>query len=124
MYKVDSFDDPEIVDNDCKNDELNSSKTCIKLNEKNIYQNVELQPGQLYEIIIKNDDPRAVLTWDYESVRTDVLFAIYETSESIDNVVKNGKVDLKCDKFSYYNQQFYFNLKQMTITHQYSMQLD
>lgn len=93
MYKVDSFDDPEIVDNDCENDELNSSKTCIKLNEKNIYQNVELRPGQLYEIIIKNDDPRAVLTWDYESVRTDVLFAIYETTESIDNVVKNGKVD-------------------------------
>lgn len=89
MYKVDSIEDPEMVE--CSDDELDSSRTCIKLNEKNIYQNVELKPGQLYEIVIANEDKQAVLTWDYESVKSDLFFAIYETFESLKNVSKNGK---------------------------------
>lgn len=96
LYKADSIEDPEIID-ECDNDELDLTKTCIKLNEKNIYQNVELRSGQFYELIIKNEDQRAVLTWDYESVKTDVLFAIYETFELIDNVEKNGKIIKNAD---------------------------
>lgn len=61
----------------------------IKLNECNLYQNVRLTPGQFYEIVIKNDDHRAVLTWDYESLRADIMFTIYETDANIS--VTNGK---------------------------------
>lgn len=68
--------------------------TTIKLNEANIYQNMKLRPGQFHEIIIKNDDHRAVLTWDFESVRTEVLFTIYETDAEIN--ITNCKKNLKC----------------------------
>lgn len=88
MYKNDSVDEP---DNCIGDDESEIPKMRINLNEANIYQNVELRPGQVHEIIIKNDDRKAVLTWDYESVKTEILFTIYETFDSAYINVTNGK---------------------------------
>lgn len=65
-------------------------QTKIKLNEHNIYQNVKLRTGQFYEIVIKNDDDRAVLTWDYES-NHEILFTVYETTDADINDLSNGE---------------------------------
>jgi TATA-box binding protein (TBP) (component of TFIID and TFIIIB) len=89
LYKIDSIDEPDTMGDDIT--ATQKTTTHIKLNEINIYQNVELQPGQFHEIIIKNDDQKAVLTWDYESVKTEVLFTIYETFDSAYINVTNGK---------------------------------
>ena len=62
----------------------------IKLNESSIYQNVKLRPGQFYEIVINNDDDRAVLTWDYESNR-EILFTVYETTDADIADLSNSK---------------------------------
>jgi hypothetical protein len=88
LYKNNSIDEPDTMGDDIT--------TQIKLNEINIYQNVELRPGQFYEIIIKNDDYKAVLTWDYESVKTEVLFTIYETFDSAYINVTNGERKAIC----------------------------
>lgn len=93
LYKTDSIEDePDHVDGNIEiesdGDDLTQMK--IKLNESNIYQNVKLQPGQYYEIILKNDDRSAVLTWDYESSKSEILFTIYETSDATINDVSNG----------------------------------
>lgn len=60
------------------------------MNEHNIYQNVKLIPGQIYEVILKNDDQKAVLTWDYESNR-EILFTAYEIYNGDISDVSNGK---------------------------------
>lgn len=89
LYKTESIDEPDGTADDFEtfSDVLTTTK--IKLNEANLYQNVKLRPGQFYEVVIKNDDHRAVLTWDFESVKTDVLFTIYETH--VDMNVSNGE---------------------------------
>lgn len=89
LYKTESIDEPDGNVDDFETDGDDVTKTKIKLNEANLYQNIKLRPGQFYEIVIKNDDHRAVLTWDFESVKTEVLFTIYETD--VDMNVSNGK---------------------------------
>lgn len=92
LYKTESADEPDGGDNiddlETDGDDVTST-TQIKLNEVNLYQNIKLRPGQFYEIVIKNDDHRAVMTWDFESVKTEVLFTIFETDVDIND--SNGK---------------------------------
>jgi hypothetical protein len=94
LYKSDSIDEPDHANNidtlENDGDDI-TRQTKIKLNENNIYQNVKLKPGQFYEIVIRNDDERAVLTWDYESNR-EILFTVYETTDADINEVSNGKL--------------------------------
>lgn len=92
LYKMDSIEEPDLGDIklDMESDGDDMTQTKIKLNEHSIYQNVELKPGQFYEIVIKNDDNRAVLTWDYESLKSEILFTIYETDGRI-NDLSNGE---------------------------------
>lgn len=91
LYKTDSIDEPDHGNIDRESDGDDLTQTRIKLNEHNIYQNVKLQPGQYYEIVIKNDDNRAVLTWDYESLKSEMLFTIYETTDAEINDFANGE---------------------------------
>lgn len=84
LYKTDSIEEPDhAVDLESDGDDVTQTK--IKLNEHNIYQNVKLQPGQYYEIVIKNDDNRAILTYDYESTKSEILFTIYETDGNVND---------------------------------------
>jgi hypothetical protein len=108
LYQNDSIDEPDTMGDDVT---ATQKTTHIKLNEINIYQNVELQPGQFHEIIIKNDDEKAVLTWDYESVKPEVLFTIYETFNSTYINVTNGK------KKKYYSHKLKFQLYFQFISH-------
>jgi hypothetical protein len=81
LYKVDSIEEPD-GNGETDGDDVMAATT-IKLNEASLYQSIKLRPGQFYEIVIKNDDHRAVLTWDFESVKTEVLFTIFETEAEI-----------------------------------------
>lgn len=93
LYKTESVDEPDGNIDGLEADGSDvTTTTKIKLNEANLYQNIKLRPGQFYEIVIKNDDHRAVLTWDFESVKTEVLFTIYETDGDLD--VPNGELSL------------------------------
>lgn len=87
LYNTESIDEPDGTVEDGTDGE--DVTTTIKLNEVNLYQNIKLRPGQFHEIVIKNDDHRAVLTWDFESVKTEILFTIFETEEVMD--VTNGE---------------------------------
>lgn len=90
LYKIESIDENDGYLDDIETDgEEVTSTTKIKLNEANLYQNIKLRPGQFYEVVIKNDDHRAVLTWDFESVKTEVLFTIFETD--VDVCETNGE---------------------------------
>lgn len=48
-----------------------------------IYQSVDLKPGQIQEVIIKNNDPHSILTWDFDVVRSNLKFSVYRTSKAI-----------------------------------------
>lgn len=74
----------------------------IKLNEANLYQNIKLRPGQFHEIVIKNDDHRAVLTWDFESVKSEVLFTIFETADNVNITNGEPKVNFISSFFNFF----------------------
>lgn len=48
-----------------------------------LYKSVDLKPGQLFELIIRNTDPKSVLTWDFEVLKNDTLFAVYHTEKEL-----------------------------------------
>lgn len=100
LYKTESIEEPDGYNDGFETDGDDvTSTTQIKLNEANLYQNIKLRPGQFYEVVIKNDDHRAVLTWDFESVKTEVLFAVYEANAEIN--VGNGI------EFAFFSQNAY-----------------
>ncbi|XP_058451749.1 protein real-time isoform X2 [Malaya genurostris] len=62
-----------------------------------LYKSVDLKPGQIFELIIKNTDPKSVLTWDFDVLKNDLLFGSYRT----DSWIEQGFNDLTVsDSFS------------------------
>ena len=49
-----------------------------------LYKAVDLKPGQLFELLIRNTDPKSVLTWDFEVLKNDTLFAVFHTEKEIE----------------------------------------
>lgn len=41
-----------------------------------LYKSVLLEPGHLYELVLRNDDPKSVLTWDFDVVTGCMQFAV------------------------------------------------
>lgn len=55
---------------------------------KNLYKTVELKPGFTHELLIRNTDPKSVLTWDFDVMRNDLHFTLYRVTEELPD--KNG----------------------------------
>ncbi|XP_055540255.1 protein real-time isoform X2 [Wyeomyia smithii] len=49
-----------------------------------LYKSIDLKPGQMFELIIRNTDPKSVLTWDFDVLKNDLLFALYRTDTAIE----------------------------------------
>ncbi|KAH8375703.1 hypothetical protein KR009_002629 [Drosophila setifemur] len=55
----------------------------IHHNHHNLYKSVELKPGFAHELLIRNDDPKSVLTWDFDVLRNDLHFTLYRVTEEL-----------------------------------------
>lgn len=75
-------------DEDAENNAQTSTDPC----QNSLYKSVDLKPGQIHELIIKNNDPKSVLTWDFDVVRSDLHFTVFRTIKSVSHM--NGKVKL------------------------------
>jgi hypothetical protein len=49
----------------------------------NLYKSLDLKPGQFFELVIKNTDPKSVLTWDFDVLKNDIMFCLYKTNNDI-----------------------------------------
>ncbi|XP_075220427.1 real-time isoform X2 [Lycorma delicatula] len=54
------------------------------MTEDSIYQSVSLSKGQVHEVVIPVEDPGAVITWDFDVVRQDIMFSLLRTRDLID----------------------------------------
>lgn len=52
-------------------------------NHHSLYQSADLKPGQIHEVIISNNDPKSVLTWDFDVIKNDLKFNVFRTSKSL-----------------------------------------
>lgn len=83
LYKTISDDDSGIGSSTTA---TNGGHTVIDNTHSNLYKSVILQPGHLFECIIKNNDPKSVLTWDFDVVTSDLHFTVFRTSKSVSSV--------------------------------------
>lgn len=58
-------------------------KEGCSLSEDSLYQSISIGLGQLHEILVVNEDPGSVLTWDFDVVKQDVTFTVFRTSAPI-----------------------------------------
>lgn len=81
----------------CKDSE-GSSNVKEPEDHHNIYNSVELKPGEYHELIIENSDPSSVLTWDFDVLNSNVLFNVYRTgSELPENTGKIQHCELESE---------------------------
>ncbi|KAH8415142.1 hypothetical protein KR215_005415 [Drosophila sulfurigaster] len=50
---------------------------------RNLYKTVELKPGFTHELLIRNSDPKSVLTWDFDVMRNDLHFTLYRVTQEL-----------------------------------------
>ncbi|XP_059611478.1 protein real-time isoform X2 [Phlebotomus argentipes] len=50
---------------------------------QDMYKSVDLRANQFFELVIRNDDPKSVLTWDFDVLNVDVYFTVFRTMETI-----------------------------------------
>ncbi|ALC37995.1 retm [Drosophila busckii] len=50
---------------------------------QNLYKTVELKAGFAHELLIRNADPKSVLTWDFDVMRNDMHFTLYRVTEEL-----------------------------------------
>ncbi|XP_055676738.1 protein real-time isoform X2 [Lutzomyia longipalpis] len=50
---------------------------------QDMYKSMDLRANQFFELVIKNDDPKSVLTWDFDVLNVDVYFTVFRTMETI-----------------------------------------
>nr|Q29JQ0.1 RecName: Full=Protein real-time [Drosophila pseudoobscura pseudoobscura] len=50
---------------------------------QNLYKSVDLKPGFSHELLIRNEDPKSVLTWDFDVMRNDLHFTLYRVTQEL-----------------------------------------
>lgn len=58
---------------------------------RSLYKTVELRTGYIHEVIIPNQDPKSVLTWDFDVMRSDLHFTLYRATKELPS--KIGKFE-------------------------------
>ncbi|XP_077299660.1 real-time isoform X2 [Arctopsyche grandis] len=54
--------------------------------EDSIYRSVSLSKGNVHEVVVRNEDPSSVLTWDFDVLRQDIAFTVFKINVPVPNV--------------------------------------
>jgi len=60
--------------------------------EHSLYHSISLSRGQTHRVFIESDDPGAVLTWDFDVMRHNVIFTVLHKSRNSENGAIAGKI--------------------------------
>lgn len=61
--------------------------------EHSLYNSISLGRGQIHHVAINTNDPGAVLTWDFDVMRHNVIFTVlHETKQDVDEVTAGEKL--------------------------------
>lgn len=66
-----------------------SALPSVQVQNSSMYNAVDLKPGHVHEVVVRNDDPKSVLTWDFDVVKGFLHFTVYRTVKHV--VYINGK---------------------------------
>lgn len=111
LYKMNSLEDHDddtpvasraasAAKTDAGSIEIKRLSAAHQHDHKNLYKSVDLKPGFTHELLIRNSDPKSVLTWDFDVLRNDLHFTLYRITEDLPE--KHG--ELVNHLFGIYNQ--------------------
>ncbi|CAK9829833.1 Protein real-time [Anthophora retusa] len=62
--------------------------------EHNLYHSISLSRGQIHRVIIRCNDPGAVLTWDFDVMRHNIIFTVlYQANDDTKNLSSESLTD-------------------------------
>ena len=61
------------------------------LTEDSIYRSVTLGRSQVHDVVIHNDEPGSVITWDFDIMKQDVMFSVLYTKLPVNVSSPSGK---------------------------------
>ncbi|XP_017767574.1 PREDICTED: protein real-time isoform X3 [Eufriesea mexicana] len=73
--------------------ELYQEPTSVE-QEHNVYHSISLSRGQIHRVIIRCNDPGAVLTWDFDVMRHNIIFTVlYQAHDDTKNASTESVID-------------------------------
>lgn len=60
---------------------------------QDMYKAVEVKPGEYFEVVLKNNDLKSVLTWDFDVLNMDVKFTVLRTNGLAKESVQRAQED-------------------------------
>ncbi|XP_037958473.1 protein real-time [Teleopsis dalmanni] len=77
LYKMNSLEEED-------EKKINAEEaSAIPHDHSSLYKSVELKTSYTHEVVIRNDDPKSVLTWDFDVLRSDLHFTLYRTTKEL-----------------------------------------
>ncbi|XP_013101535.1 protein real-time [Stomoxys calcitrans] len=86
LYKMNSLEEDDAVDNHKSTSNNNSGGiggSLAQHHHQNLYKTIELRTGYSHEVIIRNSDPKSVLTWDFDVLRSDLHFSLFRVTKDL-----------------------------------------
>ncbi|KNC22721.1 Protein real-time [Lucilia cuprina] len=119
LYKMGSLEEEEDDHNDAEANNAKSSNGALATKQQHLHQNlyktVELKTGYTHEVVIKNNDPKSVLTWDFDVLRSDLHFTLYRVTKDLPE--KNDLAVSFFDSGDYQEGVNYFKEEPSLICH-------
>lgn len=86
---------PKTLYKSASDEDADNEAPVIDSNHGNLYKAVDLKPGHVHELVITNNDPKSVLTWDFDSVKSHLQFTVFRTTVAPMSTI-NGKIVSEC----------------------------
>ncbi|XP_073823470.1 real-time isoform X2 [Musca autumnalis] len=90
LYKMNSLEEgDDALDNHQDNNTKTASAAAAgssgldPQHHHNVYKTIELRTGYSHEVIIRNSDPKSVLTWDFDVLRSDLHFTLFRVTKEL-----------------------------------------
>ncbi|KAG4069858.1 hypothetical protein HA402_009565 [Bradysia odoriphaga] len=71
---------PKTLYKSLSDEDADNDAPVVGSNPGSLYTSVDLKPGHIHEVVITNNDPKSVLTWDFDSVKSHLHFTVYRTT--------------------------------------------
>ncbi|XP_050318700.1 protein real-time [Bactrocera neohumeralis] len=81
LYKMNSLEDDDAEEEEAK--KTLEAGGALMHDHRSLYKTVELRTGYIHEVIIPNEDPKSVLTWDFDVMRSDLHFTLYRATKEL-----------------------------------------
>jgi len=62
--------------------------------EHSLYHSISLSRGQTHHVFVESDDPGAVLTWDFDVMRHNVIFTVLHKPRNSENGTISGTITI------------------------------